>query len=65
MYKWMEQMVLYVFMQKSSGLRTIKLAFGLCFFSPEQTGSLDSPVVFSCIFHLAFTCSIYSFYLHK
>jgi hypothetical protein len=51
-------MVLYVFLQKNSGLRTIKLAFGILFFfhrnKPEP--------VFSSIFHLAFAFS-FSIYL--
>jgi len=53
MYKWIERMVLYVFLQKSSGLRAIKLAFGLCFFlffSPEQRAVNPEPYVLQYFF---------------
>jgi len=60
-------MILYVFTRKISGLRTIKLAFGILFFSPEQTGTNRNPCspVFSILLlHFHFP-SIYSFYLNN
>jgi hypothetical protein len=53
-------MVLYVFLQKNSELRTIKLAFGILFFSPVHRNKPEP--VFSSIFHLAFAFS-FSIYL--
>jgi hypothetical protein len=58
MRKWIEQMVLYVFLQKYSGLRTTKLSFGISSFLPEQTGC-----VFSSIFYLAFAFSFSAYLL--
>ena len=42
MYIWVEQMILYVTLQKYSGLRTTKLALWISSCSPEQTRTLLS-----------------------
>jgi len=54
-------MILYVFPRKISGLRTIKLAFGILFFFTGTNRNPPEPV-FSSIFHLAFAFS-FSIYL--
>ena len=64
-FNTIEQTVLYVFLQKYSGLRTTKLAFGISSFSPKQTGTLQcSPVYSISLPHFHFP-SIYSFYLNE
>jgi hypothetical protein len=41
MYIWIEQMVLYVFLQTSSGLRTIKLIFALTILEIQLVGERE------------------------